>query len=142
MAVYTKEERKRIWERTDGRCHLTGKHLKLKDYGVTWEIDHSKPVAKGGANHGNNYFAASISANRSKQARSSRSVRRDNGLNRSPMSRKEQEKRRDANTLKGAAGGAAAGAALLGALFPPATLLGAGIGGLAGALLGNKAKVE
>jgi 5-methylcytosine-specific restriction endonuclease McrA len=132
---YTKAELRRIWASTAGRCHLSGKCVRLSDYGSTWEVDHSKPRAKGGSDHGNNLKPATLKANRSKQARSSRAARRDHGLARSPMSKKEQGRRRGNNTAAGLAMGAGAGAAIGG---PPGAL----IGGLLGALFGNGRKVE
>jgi hypothetical protein len=133
--AYSKEQLSRIWKCTDGRCHLTGKRLRLRDYGKTWEVDHSKPRAKGGSDHGNNLKPALMSANRSKQATSSRATRRKHGLTRSPMSREEQGRTRATNATAGGLAGAAAGAAIGG----PA---GALVGGVLGALLGRSAKVE
>lgn len=140
--AYTLEELRRIWKSTDGRCHLTGRPIKLKDYGKTWEVDHSKPRAKGGSNHGNNLKPATISANRSKQARSSRAARRAHGLPRSPMSPAEQERRRSQNTRTGVAIGAAVGALMTVAMGPMGRVVGGLIGGIIGGLIGHDAEVE
>ncbi|GAG84405.1 unnamed protein product, partial [marine sediment metagenome] len=55
---YSKETLDEIWRRTQGRCHICGKKLHRKYYGEEWHVDHSKPRAKGGTNHFNNYFPA------------------------------------------------------------------------------------
>lgn len=133
--AYTKDELRRIWKSTDGRCHLTGRRLLLKDYSETWEVDHSRPRAKGGSSHGNNLKPALVSANRSKQATGSRAVRRRNGLTRSPMSPGEQGRKRSSNTAGGALVGATTGAAIAG---PPGLV----VGGILGALLGASQRVE
>lgn len=132
---YESKELRRIWKSTNGRCHLTGRRLRLKDYGRTWEVDHSKPRAKGGSDHGNNLKPALIRANRSKQASTSRSVRRRHGLVRSPMSAAERSRRRARNAVDGAAVGAVAG----GLVGGPG---GAAIGSVLGALLGRAVEPE
>ena len=133
--AYSEQELRRIWKSTDGRCHLTGRRLKLKDYGRTWEVEHSKARAKGGSDHGNNLKPALIAANRSKQTMTSRAVRRSYGLQRSPMSSAEQDRTRAGNTAKGAALGAAVGAAAAGPV-------GALVGGILGGLVGRSSRVE
>ncbi len=132
---YTKVQLQRIWKSTDGRCHLTSRRLRLKDYGITWEVDHSKPRAKGGSDHGNNLKPALVTANRSKQAMTSRAVRQGNGLRRSPMSVAEQQRNRVNNAAAGAAVGVAVGAAVAGPV-------GAVVGGVVGGLFGHGRKVE
>ena len=133
--AYTEEQIRRAWKSTDGRCHLTGRRLRLSDYGRTWEIDHSKPRAKGGSDHGNNLKPALLVVNRSKQASTSRAVRRAYGLQRSPMSRAEQNR----NRVNNAAGGAVLGAVAGGAMAGP---VGALVGGVLGGLVGHGTKVE
>lgn len=132
---YTAEQRKRIWKSTNGRCHLTGRRLKLADYGTTWEIDHSRPRARGGSDHANNLKPATITANRAKQAASSRAVRRRHGLSRSPMSPAERSRTKSRRALGGAVAGAALAAAVLG---PPGLFFGAAVG----ALFGHSGKPE
>ncbi len=133
--AYKKAQLQRIWKSTDGRCHLTGRRLRLKDFGVTWEVDHSKPRARGGSDHGNNLMPALVAANRSKQAMTSRAVRRGNGLRRSPLSPAEQQRNRSNNAAAGAALGVAAGAVVAGPF-------GAVVGGLVGGIFGHGRKVE
>lgn len=117
MSVYDVERRKEIFKKTNGRCHLCGRRIALKNYGDqdargAWEVDHSVPRAEGGTGRLNNLLPAHISCNRSKQDRSSPSARRENGRTRAPMSAKAELRTR----LKRAAGGALAGA-VLGARF-------------------------
>jgi 5-methylcytosine-specific restriction endonuclease McrA len=52
-----------IFERTDGRCHLCSKPLALSNYGRlgrrgSWEVDHSKPRARGGTDRLSNLLPA------------------------------------------------------------------------------------
>jgi hypothetical protein len=119
--IYDHIKLRRIFEKTDGRCHLSGRKLRFKDYGDAdasggWEVDHSVPRACGGTDHGNNLFPAAISANRAKQDRSTRSIRNAHGLTRAPPSREEklrlQEETQAEAALAGLGGGAAAGAGL------------------------------
>jgi hypothetical protein len=133
--AWTREQIERAWRRTDGRCHLTGRAIRLSDYGVTWEMEHSIPRANGGTDHGNNLFPALISPNRSKQGCSTRSVRAAYGLPRAPLSRREKDQIRNSNALKGAGVFAVAG----GALFGPLGALG---GAVLGALVGDSDPVR
>lgn len=115
----TDAERRRIFDRTAGRCHLCGKTLSWRNYAQcgargAWEVDHSRPRAKGGSNHGSNLFAACVGCNRAKGARFSRSHRAGNGLKRAPMSKTERAAAREKNAWTAGIGGALAGAALLG----------------------------
>ena len=133
MSAYDVERRREIYKKTNGRCHLCGWRIALRNYGVegargAWEVDHSVPRAEGGTDRLNNLFPAHISCNRSKQDASSRSERRENGRTRAPMSAKAEMRAR----LKRAAGGALAGAAL-GARFggPVGLWLGL-VGGIVG----------
>jgi 5-methylcytosine-specific restriction endonuclease McrA len=59
---------RRIYEKTDGRCHICHSKLSFISHGKdgmrgAWHIDHVKPGANGGSNHGNNLFAACIGCN-------------------------------------------------------------------------------
>ena len=92
--AYTKEEQYRIYHKTKGYCHLCGKRLALKNYGVhgsrgEWNVDHSKAQKNDGTDHFNNLYAACIYCNSSKGIKSSRSVRRANGLVEIPGVRKK-----------------------------------------------------
>lgn len=128
----------KIYDRTSGRCHLCHVKLAFKNYGLlgarsSWEVEHSIPQANGGTHHTNNLYAACTPCNRSKGARSTRSVRSKNGLTRAPLSTKARERIRTENTIVGAGGLALVGAALAG---PP----GAIVGGVLGALFGDSIK--
>lgn len=133
------ETLKRIFRKTAGRCHLSGRRLCFKNYGKigsrgAWEIDHSRSQNAGGSHHLNNLYPALIAANRSKQARTSRSARGDWGRTRAPLSKAAQEKATERNAFQGAAAGAA-----LGLVFGP---VGAFWGGVAGFVAGLNAPVE
>lgn len=91
MNKYTQEELREIFAKANGRCHLCGKRLAFANYNAhgargAWEVDHSKPLAEWGTDHLNNLYPAHTSCNRKKQARSTRSVRREHGRTRAPMS--------------------------------------------------------
>src|SRR5579859_4410631 len=122
-----------IFDKTMGRCHICRKSLCINNYGLhgrrgAWEIDHSKPRARNGSNHGNNLLPACTSCNRSKGKNSTKSVRSRNGYRAAPLSKKKKK----SNALAGGALGSAA------ALFVPPQfrLVVAIIGGIAGANIG------
>lgn len=126
----TKELRKEIFKKTDGRCHLCKMDLIFKNYGQfdeegSWEIDHSVPVSKGGTDHMNNLFPACITCNREKKTHSSKTVRAWNGLTKAPLSRDMRERIIEDNKAKGLGLGIFVG----GVLFGP---LGAVLAGIAG----------
>jgi hypothetical protein len=132
--AHSPETLERVFDKTDGRCHLCHKRLSWCNYGAcgsrgAWEVDHSLPRAGGGTDHGNNLFAACTSCNRSKQDSSTRTSRRANGVRRAPLSREKRTEARQANML-----GTGSLAACLGGLIggPPLALL----FGAAGAALG------
>ncbi|MBX6771174.1 MAG: HNH endonuclease [Chloroflexi bacterium] len=125
MARYSYEKLERIFDATDGRCHLCRRRLYLHDYGRTWEVDHSLARARGGSNSLRNLRPACVSCNRSKQARPSRSARAEYGYSRAPRSR-AQRKRSAKRMAALGAGVGFAGAGPIGAIF------GAAIGWLAG----------
>ncbi len=125
-------EKRRIFEKSDGRCHICYRPLDFHLYGKAdqpggWEIDHSRPRAAGGTNHINNLFAACCSCNRSKQDRSSYEVRQAHGRRRPPLSSEKVRKARADNAVKYGALGLIAGAIIPGAQLGPAVI---------GALLG------
>jgi 5-methylcytosine-specific restriction endonuclease McrA len=55
----------RVFERHDGRCHLTGQKIGPGD---RWELDHIKPLALGGGNREANLAPALYSPHRKKAA--------------------------------------------------------------------------
>lgn len=124
----------KVYEKTDGCCHLCHKKIAKKNYGAigargAWEIDHSKPASKGGSNHMNNYQPACIPCNRKKGNSSTQSARRIHGVTVLPKSKQQKVEIRKRKTL----GGAGAGA-VVGMRFGP---IGAIVGAVAGALIGS-----
>ena len=122
-----------IYDRTDGRCHICRKQLAFTNYGVfgargAWEIEHSRARVRGGSDLSSNLYAACISCNRSKGARSTKSARRAYGFTRAPLSRAGVERARSNNAVAGAALGITIGAAL----GPWGMALGAALGGVIG----------
>lgn len=108
--TYTDDQLSSIFDKTGGRCHISGRRLCFGNYGRLgsrggWEVDHSKAKALGGSDNLGNLFPTSISVNRSKGARSSRSVRAEYGLSRKPMSMGEQEDARLRQSMLGGLGG-------------------------------------
>jgi len=104
---YTNDELNSIFDRTDGCCHLCFARLVFSNYGRfgargAWEAEHSNPRANGGTDRMNNLYAACISCNRSKGARSTRVVRAWRGFTAAPLSTAKREKLRLRNALLGA----------------------------------------
>ena len=131
---YTDDELDRIYSRTRGKCHICHGQLARINYGLgqakgTWEVEHSVPRSKGGADHLNNLFPAHITCNRDKSNRTTRTARRWNGKTRAPLSPEKYAKARVENTALGTAIGIITGLAL----GPGAWIL----CGLAGACIGH-----
>lgn len=127
------ERLKRIFAKTDGRCHICGKRLCINNHGKNgrrgaWHIEHSRPRSKGGSDHLNNLLPACIDCNLSKSNSSTRTARRAVGRSRAPLSRAKQNEAREGQAIVGGALGLAAGA-LLG---PVGAIIGAAAGGLVG----------
>lgn len=121
--AHDKETRKRIFARTDGKCHLCGTKLSFINYGNpngrgAWEIEHSNPRAEGGTDHLNNLYPAHIICNREKGTRTSRTVRAWHGRTRAPLSKERQEEARMSSAWTGAALGAFAGLVISKLLTP------------------------
>ncbi|MBK9477848.1 MAG: HNH endonuclease [Bacteroidetes bacterium] len=131
---YDNEKLNKIYDRTDGYCHLCHKKLSFSNYGVldsigSWHVEHSKPKAKGGTNHLNNLYPACITCNLEKGTFHSRTARGWNGNTRAPLSKAAKESIREGNTIGGAVIGGA-----LGIMFGP---LGLVVGSLIGGGIGN-----
>lgn len=110
---------RKVFDRTDGHCHLCGKKLAWKNYAQpgtrgTWEVEHSVPQVAGGTDRLNNLYPACISCNRSKGAESTKSVRARNGRTRAPYSREKKDEIRGRNTILGGLIGLLVGAVLIG----------------------------
>ena len=130
---YTTERLRKIYDRTDGRCHICAIKLSFANYAnaagrAAWEVEHSRPRANGGSDHGNNLYPACISCNRSKGTVTSRTARRWNGSTRAPLSKQTRQKIRAENaTVAGIFGG------VLGAPAGPAGIaMGAAVGAWVG----------
>jgi hypothetical protein len=125
-----------IYDRTSGYCHICARKVCFSNYGIlgtkgAWEIEHSRPRARGGTNHGNNLYAACIPCNREKSHQwSTRTVRGWNGRKRAPLS---PGKRREAKQQQALAGAVLCGIA--GSVFGP---FGAILGATIGAAIGEK----
>jgi hypothetical protein len=121
-----------IYDKTAGRCHLCGKKLAFTNYGrhgqrAAWEVDHSRPRARGGTDMFRNLLPACTGCNRSKQAGANRKIRIGFGLDRAPLSYDQRAAQRSRNIVAGAA----VGAALAGPW-----------GAVIGALLGSDARLD
>ena len=127
-----------IFSRTSGRCHLCHGKLALRNYGVpaargAWHVEHSKPRARGGTNHGNNLLPAHVGCNLRKGTQSTRSIRQANGKKRKPMSFERRERVREKNQFVGATAGAAIGLLVGGPI-------GAFLGTFVGAVYGSEVR--
>lgn len=130
---------KRIYDRTEGRCHLCRKKLSLRNYGLlgrrgAWEVEHSTARTNGGTDHGNNLYAACTVCNRQKGTLSTRAARARNGYKCAPYSKKHR--------TRNAITGATLGSVALGVLFPQYRLLSWVVGAAVGALAGSKAEPD
>lgn len=124
--------RRAVFARTNQVCHLCWKPMAFSNYGNhgargAWEIDHSVPRSRGGTDHLNNLYAAHTACNRSKQARSNASVRREFGQTRAPMSAAAKEELKTGDAWVGALSGGLLGARFFG---PAGFLVGAAIGAI------------
>ncbi len=67
---FSEKERRRIFEKTSGRCYYCGKQLVFKNRvrGLrgSWHVDHKIPVSRGGTNHVRNLVPACIDCNSDK----------------------------------------------------------------------------
>lgn len=114
---YSIKYRRRVFDKTTGRCHLCGGGLYFNNFGTmgskgAWEIEHSIPRSKGGTDHLNNLYPAHINCNRSKSNRSTRSVRAKYGKTRAPYSEKKEAEVRIGNSILGGGTGLMVGSYL------------------------------
>lgn len=129
--AFDRGDLRRIFDRTDGRCHLCGKRLCFNNYGrfgrrAAWEVEHSVARASGGSDHLNNLFAACITCNREKGTLTTRTARGHNGRSAAPLSVDRKRKIRNGNTAAGVSIGVLVGGFVGG---PPGAVLGALVGG-------------
>ena len=137
--AYSDDQLNEIYNRTGGYCHLCRKKLAFTNYASfgkrgAWEVEHSKAKANGGTDRANNLFPACISCNRGKGARSTGSVRGEQGYQRAPMSREQRTEARTSSTW-----GLGSLGALVGSTAGP---WGALLGGAIGASIGRSIKVK
>lgn len=97
--AFNNEKINNIYDKTDGCCHLCGKKHSFSSYGINWEVEHSVPKLFGGTDHLNNLFVGCKSCNRSKQAYSTKSTRRLNGMKKAPLSRKKKQEQTENRIL-------------------------------------------
>lgn len=132
-------ELRAIYDRTNGMCHICGKKLSFRNYGIQgtrapWQVDHSVSKAAGGTNHLNNLYAACIECNLEKSSGTTRAARTRHGRTRAPLSKEAKVKVRSGRTISGAACGGA-----IGWLVAPELMV---IGVVVGALIGNSLDVN
>lgn len=111
---FTDDQLSTIYDRTSGRCHICRKQLAFRNYGQpgnrgAWEVEHSRPRAKGGTDRLNNLYAAHISCNRSKGTRTTRTARRQHGRTRAPLSVTKRKEAKRSNAIAGGVLGALVG---------------------------------
>lgn len=127
---YDDDKLNKIYDKTDGCCHICHKRISYSNYGVhgakgAWHVDHSIPRAKGGSNHLNNLYPACIPCNLGKSASTNRSVRPLYGNSRAPFSKAKKAKIKEQYTLGGATIGGLVG------------MFGGPVGAFAGAIIGG-----
>ena len=132
---FTKEELRRIYDRTSGYCHICHKKLAWSNYGridarAPWQVEHSVPKAKGGTGGMKNLYPACIDCNCLKGVKSTRSARARNEKRCAPLSREKRARAKTRNAIAYGAVGTAVGYILC----PPVALL----TGLVGAHVGHR----
>lgn len=133
------KELRRIYDRTNGHCHICQKKLSFSNYGKSgqkgaWNREHSKAKFNGGTDHLNNLYAACISCNIQKGIRSSNSARRKHGHSSAPFSKSKVRQIKEDNTVAGALLGGT-----IGALGGP---VGIAIGSALGGIFGNNISIK
>jgi 5-methylcytosine-specific restriction endonuclease McrA len=135
---YDRDTLRRIFDRTNGRCHICGIGVCFSNYGVlgargAWEVEHSNPQAFGGTYHLNNLYPAHVACNREKGTYTTRTARSWHDRQRAPLSAVRKSDMRARNSAVGA------GVGLLCFLGGPVAGL---LGILAGAVVGGAWRVE
>lgn len=131
--AYDKMTRRRIYDRTSGYCHICKKKLSFRNYGKkdergAWEVDHSQPHSKGGADHLNNLYACCVTCNRTKGTCTSQTARSWYDRKKAPLSRVRRKEVKYTNAIFGGIAGLIIG------LFvsPLAALFAVAVGGRIG----------
>jgi 5-methylcytosine-specific restriction endonuclease McrA len=115
--AFSMQERRKVYDRTSGYCHICKKKLSFRNYGRSglkgaWEVEHSHPQSKGGTNRSNNLFAACITCNREKGTFTTRTARSWHGRTRAPLSKEKRKDVKRNNAIGGAVIGGLAGSIL------------------------------
>jgi 5-methylcytosine-specific restriction endonuclease McrA len=98
-----KNKLRRIYDKTDGYCHLCHRKLSFNNHGKhgakgSWHIEHSVARFNGGSDHLNNRYAACIECNLEKGTMCTQSIRKRNGVLRAPYSKKKKAAIKKENT--------------------------------------------
>ncbi|OJW82322.1 MAG: hypothetical protein BGO69_17180 [Bacteroidetes bacterium 46-16] len=130
---YDNEKLNKIFDKTDGCCHICHKKLAFSNYGSygsrgAWHVDHSKAKANGGTNHVNNLFPACVKCNLDKSTYHAKTARSWNNKSRAPYAAKKKQELKEVNTITAVTLCAIAGSAF----GPVGTLVGGAIGGIIG----------
>lgn len=79
---YTESKLDQIFDKNGGKCHLCGEKLNRSKHGShasvhgAWQVDHNKPVSKGGTDDLSNLFPACVNCNQEKGNSSTAEARR------------------------------------------------------------------
>lgn len=127
--AFSKVEKRKIYNRTSGKCHICGKKLSFENYGFqglksAWEVEHSNPKSIGGTNRLNNLYASCITCNRSKNNNSTRSARARYGRTKAPLSKDKRKIEKKNNSILGGLIGGIIGSVV----GPTGAVIGAAIG--------------
>ena len=131
--AYSRNQLRRIYDRTSGYCHICHSKLAFTNYGRygakgAWEVEHSNARARGGSNRLNNLYAAHVTCNRSKQDLSTRTARARNGKSRAPFSKSARKRAKIGTSIAGGLLGYGLGAAIHPGLRILGAIVGAGLG--------------
>jgi 5-methylcytosine-specific restriction endonuclease McrA len=104
--THYEENLKRIYDKTNGKCHICGKKLSFINYACVgekgaWHIEHSIPKAKGGTDHLNNLFPAHIDCNQEKGTYTTQTARGWHGRKRAPLSKDKKKSAKIGNAVLG-----------------------------------------
>lgn len=69
-----------VYDKTGGYCHICDKKMAFTNYGMpgargSWQVDHSRPKARGGTDHFNNLYAICPECNLKKGTKSTGTAR-------------------------------------------------------------------
>jgi HNH endonuclease/Glycine zipper len=127
----------KVFDKTDGKCHLCGKTLVFKNYGEKgargeWQVEHSKPIAEGGTDHLNNLFPACPPCNQEKgSTKTAAEVRAKKNIERLPNSKATNVKIKEEKKSEGTKEGAILGSVI-------GSLAGGPVGALVGGVIGSE----